>query len=147
MAILIAIISAVAGICVTYALMRRGMSEKDKAIIARSIEMERTATELGIRNEQLARLAERATALEAENKTLGARSQSQAREIELLRKHADEEARVRSEQFAEQLRTAKEQIANMATRIMEQNADKLKERNTENIGHITQPLKDRKSVV
>ncbi len=142
MAILIAIISAVAGICVTYALMRRGMSEKDKAIIARSIEMERTATELGIRNEQLARLAERATALEAENKTLGARSQSQAREIELLRKHADEEARVRSEQFAEQLRTAKEQIANMATRIMEQNADKLKERNTENIGHITQPLKD-----
>ncbi len=142
MAILIAIISAVAGICVTYALMRRGMSEKDKAITARSIEMERTATELGIRNEQLARLAERATALEAENKTLGARSQSQAREIELLRKHADEEARVRSEQFAEQLRTAKEQIANMATRIMEQNADKLKERNTENIGHITQPLKD-----
>ncbi|NPD53389.1 DNA recombination protein RmuC [Prevotella sp. PTAC] len=122
--------------------MRRGMSEKDKAITARSIEMERTATELGIRNEQLARLAERATALEAENKTLGARSQSQAREIELLRKHADEEARVRSEQFAEQLRTAKEQIANMATRIMEQNADKLKERNTENIGHITQPLKD-----
>ncbi len=142
MAILIAIISAVAGICVTYALMRRGMSEKDKTITARSIEMERTATELGIRNEQLARLAERATALEAENKTLGARSQSQAREIELLRKHADEEARVRSEQFAEQLRTAKEQIANMATRIMEQNADKLKERNTENIGHITQPLKD-----
>lgn len=142
MAILIAIISAVAGICVTYALMRRGMSEKDKAITARSIEMERTATELGIRNEQLARLAERATVLEAENKTLGARSQSQAREIELLRKHADEEARVRSEQFAEQLRTAKEQIANMATRIMEQNADKLKERNTENIGHITQPLKD-----
>lgn len=142
MAILIAIISAVTGICVTYALMRRGMSEKDKAITARSIEMERTATELGIRNEQLARLAERATALEAENKTLGARSQSQAREIELLRKHADEEARVRSEQFAEQLRTAKEQIANMATRIMEQNADKLKERNTENIGHITQPLKD-----
>ncbi len=142
MAILIAIISAVAGICVTYALMRRGMSEKDKAITARSIEMERTATEVGIRNEQLARLAERATALEAENKTLGARSQSQAREIELLRKHADEEARVRSEQFAEQLRTAKEQIANMATRIMEQNADKLKERNTENIGHITQPLKD-----
>ena len=142
MAILIAIISAVAGICVTYALMRRGMSEKDKAITARSIEMERTATELGIRNEQLARLAERATALEAENKTLGARSQSQAREIELLRKHADEDARVRSEQFAEQLRTAKEQIANMATRIMEQNADKLKERNTENIGHITQPLKD-----
>lgn len=142
MAILIAIISAVAGICVTYALMRRGMSEKDKAITAHSIEMERTATELGIRSEQLARLAERATALEAENKTLGARSQSQAREIELLRKHADEEARVRSEQFAEQLRTAKEQIANMATRIMEQNADKLKERNTENIGHITQPLKD-----
>ncbi|GAY28373.1 DNA recombination protein RmuC [Prevotella sp. MGM1] len=142
MAILIAIISAVTGICVTYALMRRGMSEKDKVITARSIEMERTATELGIRNEQLARLAERATALEAENKTLGARSQSQAREIELLRKHADEEARVRREQFAEQLRTAKEQIANMATRIMEQNADKLKERNTENIGHITQPLKD-----
>ena len=49
---------------------------------------------------------------------------------------------MRQEQFAEQLRTAREQLANAATVIMEQNARKLKEQNSENIGHITQPLKD-----
>ncbi len=131
-----------AGIAATYMMMRGRVSEKEREITGRTIEQERTATELAIRNGQLKQLSERSEALETENKALASRAEALAREIELLRQHAAEEAKVRQEQFAEQLRTAREQLANAATAIMEQNARKLKEQNSENIGHITQPLKD-----
>lgn len=123
--------------------------DNGKVMMQNAIELERKTTELGMMDAQLKAAADRQAALEADNKSLvaenrslAARAESQAREIEILRKQAAEEVRLRGEQFAEQLRTAKEQIANMAGQIMEQNARKLKEQNTENIGHITQPLKD-----
>lgn len=121
----------------------------EKSAMQTAIELERKATELNMLAAQMKTGADRQAALEAdnrammtENRSLTARAESLAREIEILRKQSVEEARMRSEQFAEQLRTAKEQITNMATQIMEQNARKLKEQNTENIGNITQPLKD-----
>ncbi|MBP3512349.1 MAG: DNA recombination protein RmuC [Prevotella sp.] len=123
-------------------MMRGRVSAKEREITGRTIEQERTATELTIRNGQLKQLSERAEALETENKTLASRAEALAREIEMLREQAAGEAQRREEQFAEQLRTAREQLANAATAIMEQNARKLKEQNSENIGHITQPLKD-----
>ena len=107
-----------------------------------AIELEKKNTELAMRAEQLQQVTKRLTEVERENKTLMGRAESQAREIEILRRQSEEEARMRSEQFAEQLRTAKEQITNMANQIMEQNARRLKEQNSENIGHITQPLRD-----
>lgn len=64
------------------------------------------------------------------------------REMDLLRQQAEHEAQLRSEQYAEQLRTAQEQITNVARQVMEQNSDRLKERNIESLGQITQPLKD-----
>lgn len=131
-----------AGIAATYVMMRGRVSAKEREITGRTIEQERTATELTIRNGQLKQLSERAEALETENKTLASRAEALAREIEMLREQAAGEAKRREEQFAEQLRTAREQLANAATAIMEQNARKLKEQNSENIGHITQPLKD-----
>lgn len=131
-----------AGIAATYVMMRGRVSAKEREITGRTIEQERTATELTIRNGQLKQLSERAEALETENKTLASRAEALAREIEMLREQAAGEAQRREEQFAEQLRTAREQLANAATAIMEQNARKLKEQNSENIGHITQPLKD-----
>lgn len=140
--VLIALVAMAAGIAATYVMMRGRVSEKEREITGRTIEQERTATELAIRNDQLKQLSERAETLETENKTLASRAETLAREIELLRQHAAEEAKVRQEQFAEQLRTAREQLANAATAIMEQNARKLKEQNSENIDHITQPLKD-----
>lgn len=140
--VLIALVAMAAGIAATYMMMRGRVSEKEREITGRTIEQERTATELAIRNGQLKQLSERSEALETENKALASRAEALAREIELLRQHAAEEAKVRQEQFAEQLRTAREQLANAATAIMEQNARKLKEQNSENIGHITQPLKD-----
>lgn len=42
----------------------------------------------------------------------------------------------------EQMRTNEEKFQNLATRIMEQTTSKLKEQNTESMGHITQPLKE-----
>lgn len=79
---------------------------------------------------------------ETENKRLTARVESAEREIELLRHQASEEAKLHEERFAEQLRTAKEQMTNMARQLLEQNASRLKERNSEEMGHITQPIKD-----
>lgn len=131
-----------AGIAATYVMMRGRVSAREREITGRTIEQERTATELTIRNGQLKQLSERAETLETENKTLASRAEALAREIEMLREQAAGEAQRREEQFAEQLRTAREQLANAATAIMEQNARKLKEQNSENIGHITQPLKD-----
>ncbi|MBQ7869188.1 MAG: DNA recombination protein RmuC [Prevotella sp.] len=118
------------------------LKEKERLSMQQTIELEKKSTELAMLTEQMAATAGRMAEAERENKTLAARAEAQAREIEILRKQSTEEARLRSEQFAEQLRTAKEQITNVANRIMEQNAQKLKEQNTENIGHITQPLKD-----
>ena len=118
------------------------LTEKERLSMQQTIELEKKSTELAMLTEQMAATSGRMAEAERENKTLVARAEAQAREIEILRKQSTEEARLRSEQFAEQLRTAKEQITNVANRIMEQNAQKLKEQNTENIGHITQPLKD-----
>lgn len=118
------------------------LKEKERLSMQQTIELEKKSTELAMLTEQMAATAGRMAEAERENKTLAARAEAQTREIEILRKQSTEEARLRSEQFAEQLRTAKEQITNVANRIMEQNAQKLKEQNTENIGHITQPLKD-----
>lgn len=118
------------------------LTEKERLSMQQTIELEKKSTELAMLTEQMAATSGRMAEAERENKTLAARAEAQAREIEILRKQSTEEARLRSEQFAEQLRTAKEQITNVANQIMEQNARKLKEQNTENIGHITQPLKD-----
>ena len=125
------------------------VAEKDKAVMQAAIELEKRVTERDMLAAQLKQQADRLVeadgdnrVLADENRTLLARAEAQAREIEMLQKQKDDEAKMRSEQFAEQLRTAKEQIANAANMIMEQNARRLKEQNTENIGHITQPLKD-----
>ena len=146
MTILYIIIGMLIGAVSAWIVAGRKASEKaadrERSAVQQTIELEKRNTELGLRNEQLQHVTERLAEVERENKSLMGRTESQAREIEILRRQAVEEANMRSEQFAEQLRTAKEQIANMAGRIMEQNARKLKEENTENIGNITQPLKD-----
>lgn len=136
------IIGIIIGAAAAWLITARKASAKEKISLQQAIELEKKNTELALRAEQLTEVTTRLTELEGENKSLSARAESQAREIEMLRKQSLDEARLRNEQFAEQLRTAKEQITNVAQQIMEQNARKLKEQNTENIGHITQPLKD-----
>lgn len=109
--------------------------------------------ELSMKGEQLSAATSRVNHLEAENKTLHAKAESQGRELELVRQQMEEELQRRDrqfkeqmqaskDQFQEQLRTAREQFSNLSQQLMEASASKLKEQNTETMTGITQPLKD-----
>ncbi len=87
--------------------------------------------ELSMKNEQLASASSRVQHLEAENKQLNAKAESQGRELELVRQQMDEELKRHEERFK-----------NMAQQLLETSASKLKESNTETMTGITQPLKD-----
>ena len=125
-----------------------------------TVEGEKRQTELTMKDEQLAtkdgQLAAatgRLDTLADENRTLTATTQAQQREIELLNQQHAEERRQREEQFAqqmghmreqfeEQLKTTREQLQNLARQLMDAQAARLKEENKENLGTITQPLKE-----
>ena len=109
--------------------------------------------ELSMKGEQLNAATSRVNHLEAENKSLHAKAESQGRELELVRQQMDEELQRRDrqfkeqmqaskDQFQEQLKTAREQFSNLSQQLMEASASKLKEQNTETMAGITQPLKD-----
>ena len=87
--------------------------------------------ELSMKGEQLADATSRVRHLEAENKDLHAKSESQGRELEIVRQQMTDELEKRDAQFK-----------NMAQQLMEATASKLKEQNTETMAGITQPLKD-----
>ena len=87
--------------------------------------------ELSMKGEQLADATSRVRHLEAENKDLHAKSESQSRELEIVRQQMTDELEKRDAQFK-----------NMAQQLMEATATKLKEQNTETMAGITQPLKD-----
>ena len=69
-------------------------------------------------------------------------SQQHSEETKRLAEQRSEEAKMREQQFNEQLNTTKEQLRVMAQQLMDAQARRLKEENTESMGHITQPLKD-----
>lgn len=69
-------------------------------------------------------------------------NQHHEEEKSILKKNFEEQKRNANEQFRQQLDTTKEQLVNLTRQIMEQNAEKLKTQNQENIGNITQPLKE-----
>ncbi len=114
----------------------------DKRLDAVNIAASKKDIELSMRTELLNAANSRLTHLEAENKTLHAKAESQSRELELVRQQMSDEAKLREGQFQEQLRTAREQLQNMTQQLMEASAMKLKASNTETMTGITQPLKD-----
>lgn len=125
-----------------------------------TVDMEKGRTELELKTEQIVQATERQGMLTTENKQLSeenrrlaAEVQSQQREIEMLNQQRKDDIAHRDkvygeqmqnirEQFEEQLKTSKEQMQNMARQLMEVQAKRLKEENTENMSSITQPLKD-----
>ena len=127
---------------VAIAVLFRRMSASAKQAADLNVELEKRSTELRLLSERLCECSEKLSEVETENKKLNAIAEAQAREIELMGKQASEAAEMRERHFAEQLRTAKEELTNMTSRLLEQNASKLKERNAESMGAITQPLKD-----
>ena len=118
------IIGVAVGAVVLYLLMDRKM---DKL----RIEGGKKDIELSMKGEQLSAATSRLNHLEAENKSLHAKAESQGRELELVR-----------QQMGEELKRHEERFKNMAQQLMEVSASKLKESNTESMTGITQPLKD-----
>lgn len=67
----------------------------------------------------------------------------QARQqLEAQHEQAEQQRQAQREQFDEQLKTTKEQIANMTRQLMDLQAQRLKDENREQMGTITQPLKE-----
>ena len=65
-----------------------------------------------------------------------------ADQLRSQREQSMEQLRQAKEQFEQQLQTTKEQLKVMAQQLMDAQAQRLKEENKENMGTITQPLKD-----
>ncbi len=146
MTVLYIVIGVAVGAVVLYLLMDRKMD-------VLRIEGGKKDIELSMKGEQLSAATSRVNHLEAENKSLHAKAESQGRELELVRQQMDEELQRRDrqfkeqmqaskDQFQEQLRTAREQFSNLSQQLMEASASKLKEQNTETMAGITQPLQD-----
>ena len=118
------IIGMAVGAVALYLLMDRKMDTL-------RIEGGKTDMELKMKSEQLAESTSRVRHLEAENRDLHAKAESQNRELQLLHQQMTQEAQRNEERFK-----------NMAQQLLEQSATKLKEQNTETMAGITQPLKD-----
>ena len=118
------LIGVAVGAVVLYLLMDRKMDTLRIAGGQKDIE-------LSMKGEQLSAATSRVNHLEAENRTLHAKAESQGRELELVR-----------QQMSEELKRHEERFKNMAQQLMETSASKLKESNTEAMMGITQPLKE-----
>lgn len=131
MVVLYIIIGVAVGAAVLYFLMDRRMD-------VLRIEGGKKDIALSMKSEQLSAATSRVNHLEAENKQLHARAESQGRELELVRQQIDE---IRGERQEEQQKRDA-QFMNMAQQVLERSASKLKDSNTETMTGITQPLKE-----
>ena len=103
----------------------------DRRMDVLRVEGGKKAVLLAMKGEQLADANSRVQHLEAENKLLHARSESLARELEIVRQQHDEEQQRLEAQFKE-----------LASQLLDSSAAKLKEQNTEAMTGLTQPLKE-----
>ena len=124
MIILYIIIGIAVGAVVAYLVM-------DKRMDAVNIASGKKDIELSMRGEQLNIATSRVNHLEAENRELHAKAESQGRELELVRQQMDEELKRNEDRFK-----------NMAQQLMESSAQKLKAQNAEAMTGITQPLRE-----
>lgn len=131
MVVLYIIIGVAIGAVALYLLMDRKMD-------VLRIEGGKKNIELSMKGEQLADATSRVRHLEAENKELHAKAETQGRELELMHQQMEE---VRGEKQEEQQKRDA-QFMTMAQQVLERSASKLKESNTETMTGITQPLKD-----
>ena len=124
MVVLYIIIGIAVGAVVAYLVM-------DKRMDAVNIASGKKDIELSMKGEQLNIATSRVNHLEAENRALHAKAESQGRELELVRQQMDEELKRNEERFK-----------NMAQQLMESSAQKLKAQNAEAMTGITQPLRE-----
>ena len=124
MIVLYIIIGIAVGAVVAYLVM-------DKRMDAVNIASGKKDIELSMKGEQLNIATSRVNHLEAENRELHAKAESQGRELELVRQQMDEELKRNEDRFK-----------NMAQQLMESSAQKLKAQNAEAMTGITQPLRE-----
>ena len=124
MIVIYIIIGIAVGAVVAYLVM-------DKRMDAVNIASGKKDIELSMRGEQLNIATSRVNHLEAENRELHAKAESQGRELELVRQQMDEELKRNEDRFK-----------NMAQQLMESSAQKLKAQNAEAMTGITQPLRE-----
>lgn len=106
------------------------------------ITAEATATSLRHTVADLKGKTELVASLQAENRHLNALSLSQENEISLLKEQSAAEARLRQEQFQEQLNVVREQFHNLAANVLAKTSDRLRDENREAMEHITRPIGD-----
>ena len=122
MTVLYIIIGVIVGAVVIFLLMNR-------KVTALNMELVRKDTEMNMLTQQ-------------HNEEAKQREQQRNDELKQRERQFDEQTKLREQQFNEQLKTTKEQLHVMAQQLMDAQAKRLKEENTESMGHITQPLKD-----
>lgn len=101
--------------------------------------LQAAADEAGQLRSQLSDVKAQLSAVQAQLDTERAHNAS---ETKLRQEQVDREMALRQQQFHEQLRTVQEQFSTLATKVLDQTADKLKTTNNEEMQHITQPLRD-----
>ena len=110
----------------------------DRRMDALRIEGGKKEIELAMRNEQLNAATSRVNHLEAENRELHAKTETQGRELELMQQQMET---AKGEKLEEQQKRDA-QFMTMAQQVLERSASKLKESNAEAMTGITQPLKE-----
>jgi DNA recombination protein RmuC len=105
-----------------------------------TVELARKETEMNLLGQQ--RKVEQQQAEERFSEQLRLQREQSADQLRAQREQSVEQLRSQREQFDEQLKTTKEQLHVMAQQLMDAQAQRLKEENREQMGTITQPLKD-----
>ncbi len=104
------------------------------------VELARKETEMQMLSQQ--RSEEQRQSEERFAEQMRSQREQAADQLRAQREQSTEQLKAAREQFDEQLKTTKEQLRVMAQQLMDAQAQRLKEENKENMGTITQPLKD-----
>lgn len=127
------VIGIVVGAVVLYLVMNQKVGRLHVELAKKETEMQMLSQQ---RTEELRQSEERFSEQMRSQRELA------ADQLRAQREQSTEQLRAAREQFDEQLKTTKEQLRVMAQQLMDAQAQRLKEENKENMGTITQPLKD-----
>ena len=127
------VIGIVVGAVVLYLVMNQKVGRLHVELAKKETEMQMLSQQ---RTEELRQSEERFSEQMRSQRELA------ADQLRSQREQSTEQLRAAREQFDEQLKTTKEQLRVMAQQLMDAQAQRLKEENKENMGTITQPLKD-----
>ena len=127
------VIGIVVGAVVLYLVMNQKVGRLHVELAKKETEMQMLSQQ---RTEELRQSEERFS------EQMRSQREMAADQLRTQREQSAEQLKAAREQFDEQLKTTKEQLRVMAQQLMDAQAQRLKEENKENMGTITQPLKD-----